>query len=72
MTSPRDDLVEQLRDYGVTAEPDVIICDRRAVEAAATRIEQQAARIAELEGTLITFGRLRAARAALNAKPVEK
>lgn len=34
------DLVERLRDYGLTLEESVVICDRRVVDEAADRIEK--------------------------------
>ncbi|EXL09732.1 hypothetical protein [Aquamicrobium defluvii] len=33
------ELVERLRDYWLTLEPNVVICDRRVVDEAAARLE---------------------------------
>lgn len=41
------DLVERLRDYGLTLEESVVVCDRRVVDEAADRIESLRADLAE-------------------------
>ncbi|KNY11869.1 hypothetical protein AKG11_32740 [Shinella sp. SUS2] len=41
------DLVERLRDYGLTLEESVVICDRRVVDEAADLIESLRADLAE-------------------------
>lgn len=47
------ELLERLRDYGLTLEPNVVICDRRVVDEAAAHIGALEAENARLLGALI-------------------
>lgn len=40
MTLPTQDIVERLRDYGLTLEENIVICDRRVVDEAADTISR--------------------------------
>lgn len=45
-------LIERLKDYGLTLKENVVICDRRAVDEAATALAEKDARYARLAGRM--------------------
>ena len=68
------DLVERLRDYGLTLDPNVVICERRIVDEAADRIEALEAENAALREVAESIAEMRpdeSAHAALEARLAE-